>query len=279
MASAPVSPTTSAHYLAPTLSEPCMISGALMSPDDPDDYIYERTAHGADGYYTTEMPAEYDLRQHARPARDQGERSTCAAFAAACIKEIQENRDCGLDCNMSPEFIYYHRENKPGSGMFGRNVFQILREIGSVPESAYPYRCDDNASPPGADIYALAAKYRISNFARVTTVNGLKRALLEIGPCYMQLPLYLTRPEFWRAGVGEPESGHAIAVVGYTEDGFILENSWGPEWNGDGCVIFPYDEWGVQWECWVSVDEKTLDTALTPTTQKKKGNRQTCIVC
>ncbi len=251
-------------------------SGALKSPDDPDDCIFEHLAHGPPGYYLSEIPDEFDLREHAPPSRDQGNRGTCAAFTAAAIKEIQENRDCGLNEWMSPEFIYYHRENKPASGMYGRNVFQILQRIGSVPESAYPYQNNGDALPPSDDLYRIAARYRIANYARVTTVEGLKKALLELGPCYLQLPLYKTRPYFWRPSPGENAiSGHAVAVVGFTLEGFILKNSWGSDWNRDGCIIFPYDEWGAQWECWVSVDEKTETTRTTNSETRPADKRKT----
>lgn len=231
--------------------------GALKSPDDPNDYIFERLAKGHDGYYVSSVPEIYDLRQFVDSARDQRLRGTCAAFTASAIKEIQEKKN-GLNSEvMSPEFIYYHRENKPAQGMYGRNVFQILQRIGSVPESTYPYRDDELAPTPSFGHYKLAASKKISNFARVTTVPGLKRALLELGPCYMQLPLFSSRPHFWRAAPDDAAGGgHAVTVVGYNAEGFILMNSWGATWNVDGCVVMPYDDWGVLWECWVAVDEK-----------------------
>lgn len=249
-------------------TEPCC--GALKSPDDPSDWIFEHLAQGPLGTYRSEFPEEYDLRQYSQRSRDQGVRGTCAAFTAAAIKEIQESRDCGFNEWMSPEFIYYHRNNKPAKGMYGRNVFQILQRIGSVPESAYPYQIDDDAPPPTKKLYEHAARYRIANFARVTTVDGLKRALLELGPCYLLLPLYSNRPEFWRSSLNEKcNGGHAVAVIGYNRNGFILKNSWGPKWNGDGHIIFPYTEWGIQWECWVSIDERTETEIIDSGTRSK----------
>ena len=37
--------------------------------------------------------------------------------------------------------------------------------------------------------------------------------------------------------------GHAFAIVGYTSDGFIVQNSWGPEWGFHGFGLLPYAEW------------------------------------
>ena len=33
--------------------------------------------------------------------------------------------------------------------------------------------------------------------------------------------------------------GHAFAIVGYTSDGFIVQNSWGPEWGFHGFACCP----------------------------------------
>jgi hypothetical protein len=255
---------------------PCC--GAFKSPDDPSDWIFERLAKGLpDSHSGDEFPDEYDLRIHSKPSRHQGKRGSCAAFSAAAIKEIQENRDCGFDGWMSPEFIYYHRDNKPAGGMYGRNVFQILQRIGTVPESLYPYKENDkDVTPPSKKLYEIAAKFRIANFARVNTVIGLKRALLELGPCYLLLPLFKTRPCFWVPAEDEKcSSGHAVTVVGYTQEGFILKNSWGSDWNGDGCITFPFEDWGRQWECWVSVDEKTeLDALINDKLRNSRSRRR-----
>jgi hypothetical protein len=37
--------------------------------------------------------------------------------------------------------------------------------------------------------------------------------------------------------------GHAFAMVGYTADGFIIQNSWGPTWGFHGFAILPYEDW------------------------------------
>ena len=37
--------------------------------------------------------------------------------------------------------------------------------------------------------------------------------------------------------------GHAFALVGYTQDGFIVQNSWGPGWGKFGFALLPYEDW------------------------------------
>lgn len=227
--------------------------GALKSPTDSRDWVYENLARGGD---TINLPEVYDLRKHMLPSRDQGSRGTCAAFTACSITEIHNNIDEGIDEWMSPEFIYYHRDNKPASGMYGRNVFQIMKKIGSVPEKHFPYQSvDKKIADPSAPLYVCAQKYRIMSYARVKTVDGLKLALYELGPAYLLLPLYQGRPEFWINDGTVCAGGHSVTVVGYNKVGFILKNSWGNKWNGDGTIVFPYSHWDLQWECWITINE------------------------
>lgn len=37
--------------------------------------------------------------------------------------------------------------------------------------------------------------------------------------------------------------GHAFAIVGYNELGFVVQNSWGKDWGSYGFALLPYEEW------------------------------------
>ena len=37
--------------------------------------------------------------------------------------------------------------------------------------------------------------------------------------------------------------GHAFALVGYNERGFVVQNSWGPGWGAGGFAVLPYADW------------------------------------
>lgn len=41
---------------------------------------------------------------------------------------------------------------------------------------------------------------------------------------------------------GRADSGHAIALVGYTREGFIVQNSWGDSWGYKGFALLPYED-------------------------------------
>ena len=135
--------------------------------------------------------------------------------------------------------------------MFTRNAFAILQQCGSVVESLFPYRTKEGRSPSRA-IKKAAAKTKIANYAKVTSVDGLKRALLESGPAVVVLPCYSSQAQFWHPVEHKRGGGHAVAVVGYTCTGFTLRNSWSAEWNQDGHVELPYADWPLVWEAWAA---------------------------
>jgi hypothetical protein len=42
---------------------------------------------------------------------------------------------------------------------------------------------------------------------------------------------------------GTIDGGHAFALVGYTRDGFIVQNSWGEDWGTRGFALLTYEDW------------------------------------
>jgi hypothetical protein len=52
---------------------------------------------------------------------------------------------------------------------------------------------------------------------------------------------------------GRADGGHAVAIVGYTQDGFIIQNSWGAGWGSGGFALLPYEDWMLHaTDCWVA---------------------------
>jgi hypothetical protein len=54
------------------------------------------------------------------------------------------------------------------------------------------------------------------------------------------------------ACTGARDQGHAFAIVGYTRDGFVIQNSWGPNWGRGGFAVLRYADWLENaMDCWV----------------------------
>ena len=61
--------------------------------------------------------------------------------------------------------------------------------------------------------------------------------------CYVESGNVLQRRLPVIRRVGSADAGHAIALVGYTRHGFIIQNSWGQTWGADGFALLPYEDY------------------------------------
>ena len=234
----------------------------IPSPPDPRDWKVEKI------YKAIRLPAELDYRNEMLSVRDQGSQGSCAAMAAAAMKEWQERKDVGLEEYFSPQFIYNNRENPSSSGMYTRDVMRILSDLGDCREEMFTY--GRTGKPPDA-AYAEARQYPIGNYAFVDTIEGLKTALVENGPTLIAFPVYNFGGRFWKKEVGEWLLGyHMVLVVGYSDikKNFIIRNSWGDDWAESGYTYFPYEDWGWQEEIATTVDTDS-DNYIPPAPDNK----------
>lgn len=224
--------------------------GAVPSPYDERDYI-ARTFYHAEQKY----PPLLDYRDVLLPVRNQGNQGACVAFSACVMKEWQEKQEDNLSEYLSPQYIYNWRANKPNSGMNLRNCMQILQQRGVCLEQTFPYQqwvdfVDGSATEE-------ANNFKITKYARVNTIEDLKIALFKSGPCIVSFPVYNYGMHFWKSSDPKQVSigGHAVAIIGYTEDSFIIQNSWSSKWGNNGYTYYPFADWGSHWEIWTTIDD------------------------
>lgn len=232
------------------------ICNIVPSPYDSRDWKYE--ARIASSVSNVKIPKEYRCRD-LTPVKNQGQRGTCVAMTLSCTKEFQEGIENPLMKGelMSPNSLYFYR--MPDHGMYCRNALKILREKGMCTERVFPYT-DNEPESISKKAVKEALRYRVKSYAKVETIKGAKRAILEYGPLLIAFPYFDNgSARFWVQPTinSEHDGGHAVAVIGWNKEGFIIRNSWGDKWNGDGHVIYPYDEWGSHWELWSCVDENS----------------------
>lgn len=227
----------------------------IPSPIDTRDWIAE-TIHPK-----FVLDTSLDLKKDLQPIRDQGNQGSCAAQSGACVKEWQEKKDINFNEYMSPQFIYNLRENFPSSGMYLRDLMQILQKHGSVPERDFTYGGSNRLVKPSDKLLKKAKDYIVENYAQIKSMQGLKTALVQNGPCVIAVPVYHFGEDMWKPkeGFTEIQGGHALSIVGYNTKGFILRNSWGEDWGNSGYAIFPYEDWGLHWEVWTSIDAKSKE--------------------
>lgn len=205
---------------------------ALLSPYDPNDLIFEELA--------LSPSSSRDGRKITLEIKDQGLRPTCTAVAASSLMEALVGE------NQSAEWIWYHRESSL-PGMSPRDALSILRRIGSVAEVLFPY--GTNQHPTDQD---HTNTKKILGCAKILTIDGVKIALNN-NPVIAVLPLYNFGLEFWKDNKSRKlECYHSVLLVGYTEYGFIIQNSWGSSWGLGGCWLLPFSDFSYIKEAWAA---------------------------
>ena len=222
----------------------------LPSPDDERDYHF-RPEFAASSL----VPPTLDLRDGLLPVRDQGKQGTCFACSCAAMKEYQDRQTEYL----SPQFFYNLRSNildtdpTNDEGMFPRDALRLLRQKGMCREVTFPYKSMGDIPP---EAFTEALDHRIGSYVRIERPEELQASLFYHGPALICFPVYNTGMQMWRTNInGQYQGGHAMLVVGYDQDGFHLQNSWGSDWGNGGYTYYPLFDWTSHWECWSVVDD------------------------
>lgn len=210
----------------------------------------------------TDLPKQVDLREKLSPIVDQGRLGSCTANAI--VSGLREywllSGSDGYE-PLSRLYLYWHERELEGhvredSGAYIRDGMKVLQQFGVCPELDYPYLIEHFTDQPTSAAETHAAKYRISEYHRVTDLEAMKAALAEGLPVVIGLTLYesFESEEVAKTGkVPYPRKtkervlgGHAMLAVGYKDSArsgqgyVIVRNSWGETWGDKGYCYIPY---------------------------------------
>jgi Papain family cysteine protease len=192
-----------------------------------------------------------DLRHRFGPARDQGTRPTCLAFAASDAHAALRVPWATLSC----EFAFYHAQRRAGrpptTGALLPEILAALKEDGQPLEGDWPYLVwlpnDIAAYQPPDNVLVFrrdgeprpAAVDEIIGHLDAGTSTVLLMMLSDA--FYMPDALGVVRAV---AGDGpDPMRRHAAVAVGHgIVDGtraILIRNSWGIDWGTEGHAWLP----------------------------------------
>ena len=201
---------------------------------------------------------------------DQKNEGACTGFAlAAVINFLVHER--GIKRRVSPRMLYElarRYDEWPGEqyeGSSARGAMKGWVRHGVCPRDLWK---DTLRGAQHLDEKAIAAaKWTPGGaFYRVVhkQVRDVHAALNEVGIVYVTIMVHdgwfspgptrvpvecvhkgrrrtLKLPVIQR--VGRADGGHAVALVGHTENGFIVQNSWGASWGEGGFALLPYEDY------------------------------------
>lgn len=179
-----------------------------------------------------ELPSRYSYINYLPNVLNQGSKPICVPCSISAYVNWKMNLVDGneKDNNIDLKSIYSSRSNSSDDGMSFKDALHFMKHEGVDTDNGL---------------------FKIKGYAMVGSIIQLKYALLINGVCIGGLPVYNSMlSEFWKEG-GEFEGGHAIAIVGYDEEGFIIRNSWGKSYGKDGYYHLKYDDFGDSfYEIW-----------------------------
>ena len=181
------------------------------------------------------IPDSYSFRYFLPKVLNQGDEQICVPCTVSSYLNWKENLKDGInkDNKISLYEIYRNRTNS-GEGMTFKDALKYLRKNG---------------------VKSDAGRLYISQYGRVIDKLMLKYAIIMNGPCFGALPVYSNRDRFWERRYGDVLMGyHAIALVGYDENGFVIRNSWGTGFGDNGYVVIPYEEFEELIEIWTVIE-------------------------
>jgi hypothetical protein len=203
---------------------------------------------------------------------DQGIEGACTGFGLAGVvnylfwMRAREEAIRDATARVSPRMLYelakrydeWRGEDYEGSSC--RGALKGWHKHGVCAETLWPYAKDFVRPSSGweedAATRPLGVYYRIDK----ASVVDLQSAIAEIGAVFVSAGVHdgwdallentAAAPPADHSGlpvIAAPKKtergGHAFALVGYDERGFVVQNSWGPRWGASGFGILPYEDW------------------------------------
>lgn len=183
-----------------------------------------------------------DLRHRFGPARDQGARPTCLAFAASDAHAALR----GPWVPLSSEFAFYHAQRRAGrslsTGASLSYMLAALKEDGQPIETDWPYL---DALPAKLDDYGPPTNLAVFRRAGEPLPHGVDEIITRLDAGQPALVLMTLSDAFYLPGAegvviappGEgpdPSRRHAVVALGHGRcagsRAVLIRNSWGEDW-------------------------------------------------
>ena len=231
------------------------ILNCLPSRDTGNDWRME-SAEAAGLLAAAPLPPAKDLREPWWSVGNQEDTGSCVGWAAAdavlrwhFVKadrlpptESLSTRYIWMAAKETDIFVSRPTTFIETDGTSLKAALDVARKFGVVSDSVLPFK--GGVLYPGEvqTFYALAAQRRIASYFNLgTNPAAWRKWIATSGPVLTRLDVdatwYEATANQGRLDAYQPQTasgGHAVALVGYTREGFIVRNSWGEEWGDKG---------------------------------------------
>jgi papain like protease len=199
-----------------------------------------------------------DLRKYCTPIGDQGQTGRCSAFAWTHATEMSRNILQQESPRLSPNFTMlefqrmqgdardYSYAHSGGDGTIsGPEPGQVLVQQGTCRQELWP---DDAERPYTREEQMTqdAARYHLEGVPLPIALDDVRKVLSAGCPVHVSMNTGQAFSDVGRDGrfnAAESPWGrhgrHAMLIVGYTGNFFIVKNSWGTDWGDSGFCYIP----------------------------------------
>lgn len=180
--------------------------------------------------------------------KDQGTCGACVAFATCAALESRALIHFGVELDLSEAHLFHC--GNPGGCARGWQPDAALswaRRPGVGLEADFPYAA-------GSQCRTVAPAVAVPRWSAAVSMEQRKRTIAFNGPVVGGMRVFDDLP-YYQSGVyrhvaGAQRALHAVAVVGYDDDGghWVVKNSWGEHWGEGGYIRVAYGECGLDSE-------------------------------
>lgn len=202
------------------------------------------------------IPSSKDLRAPWWKIGDQGATGSCVGWAAADSVlrwHFVQGTLLAKEEPLSPRFLWMASKEtdqfvaRPTTfieteGTSLKSALDVARRFGAVKDPVLPFGSGKLYSGKGNTFYAVAARLKIgmyfnlgrelANWRTWLATKGPILTRLDVDSTWDQADLTNGRLDTYHLETAR--GGHAVALVGYTRDRFIVRNSWGTGWGDKG---------------------------------------------
>lgn len=202
------------------------------------------------------LPPTVDLRSKCPPVYNQGKLGSCTANAIGAAYQFDEQKQQNEDTFMpSRLFIYYNERSMEGtvnedSGAEIRDGIKSISKVGVCHEDIWTYDISRFTVKPCQEAYDDAQKHHGLKYFRLSqNIDEMKHCLANGYPFVFGFSVYesfesehVARSGYMNLPLSNDKyiGGHAVMAVGYTDENFIVRNSWGSDWGDEGYFYMPY---------------------------------------
>ena len=236
--------------------QPKRILNCKPSPKTEEDWTYEHAEEADIVAAAPAIPASKDLRAAWWAINDQGSTGSCVGWATADSllrwHFVKAGRLATAQL-LSPRFIWMASKEtdqlitRPTTfieteGTSLKAALDIARKFGVVRDATLPFASGKLYPGQAKTFYATAALRKVlayfnldrnlSNWRSWLATKGPILTRLDVDETWDNAPATNGNLDEYKPETGR--GGHAVAIVGYTPDRFIVRNSWGTTWGDKG---------------------------------------------